>query len=435
MEVLRRVPPSHHGGHALPNYIDRGELRAATSDEGLGLGPRRRSGPPAGGHGTPPPCPPARGCLGKWSASRARSCVGEHSFGRNRVRARTASAELVKVDGDHRRPSGAGDWGGRGQEQSSYPRTLESPRRRRPLPRRTLAAFPRLSGTPVAFPPPGRRPLGGAFMHPSSTPPADPTPVPADPPDGPNAETPVTAGEGGRRRKVTFAKDAAGFLTELRRRVDDYFARTGEAETRLAGRCTSRRRSSWSSWPRSYVLLVFVAETWWQAVPLAVLLGVSMAAVGFNIQHDGGHHAYSRRRLGQQGGGDDARPDRRAAPTCGTGSTASTTTRTSTSTARTRTSTSAASVRFTPHRGGCGSTAGSTLPVAALRPHGLRWHLYGDFKDVIAGHDRPAPRSPGREGWDLVDLRRRARSCPSGSCWCSRCSSTRGGWCSRSTCW
>src|SRR6476661_7001890 len=71
-------------------------------------------------------------------------------------------------------------------------------------------------GTLVAFPPPGRRPLGGRFMHPSSTPPADPTPVPADPPDGPNAEAPVTAGEEGRRRKVTFAKDAAGFLTELR---------------------------------------------------------------------------------------------------------------------------------------------------------------------------------------------------------------------------
>jgi linoleoyl-CoA desaturase len=43
------------------------------------------------------------------------------------------------------------------------------------------------------------------------------------------------------------------------------------------------------------VLLVFVAQAWWQAVPLAVLLGLAMAAVGFNVQHDGAHHAYSAR--------------------------------------------------------------------------------------------------------------------------------------------
>jgi linoleoyl-CoA desaturase len=42
-----------------------------------------------------------------------------------------------------------------------------------------------------------------------------------------------------------------------------------------------------------YVLLVFVAQTWWQALPLAALLGLSIAGIGFNIQHDGGHHAYS----------------------------------------------------------------------------------------------------------------------------------------------
>jgi linoleoyl-CoA desaturase len=45
----------------------------------------------------------------------------------------------------------------------------------------------------------------------------------------------------------------------------------------------------------SYGLLVFAASTWWQVLPLAVSLGLAMAAVGFNIQHDGGHHAYSQR--------------------------------------------------------------------------------------------------------------------------------------------
>ena len=39
-------------------------------------------------------------------------------------------------------------------------------------------------------------------------------------------------------------------------------------------------------------LLVFVAATWWQGVPLAILLGLLMAGIGFNIEHDGGHQAH-----------------------------------------------------------------------------------------------------------------------------------------------
>ena len=46
----------------------------------------------------------------------------------------------------------------------------------------------------------------------------------------------------------------------------------------------------------SYVLLVFVVGTWWWALPVAASLGLSMAAVGFNVQHDAGHQAYSDRR-------------------------------------------------------------------------------------------------------------------------------------------
>ena len=45
----------------------------------------------------------------------------------------------------------------------------------------------------------------------------------------------------------------------------------------------------------SYVLLVFFASTWWMTLPLVLMLGLAMAGVGFNIQHDGGHQAYSDR--------------------------------------------------------------------------------------------------------------------------------------------
>ncbi len=42
-----------------------------------------------------------------------------------------------------------------------------------------------------------------------------------------------------------------------------------------------------------YSLLVFVAASWWQALPLAAGLGLSIAAIGFNIEHDGSHNSYS----------------------------------------------------------------------------------------------------------------------------------------------
>jgi len=43
----------------------------------------------------------------------------------------------------------------------------------------------------------------------------------------------------------------------------------------------------------SYVLLI-TARHWLVAVPACVSLGLSMAAIGFNVQHDGGHGSYSR---------------------------------------------------------------------------------------------------------------------------------------------
>jgi linoleoyl-CoA desaturase len=43
----------------------------------------------------------------------------------------------------------------------------------------------------------------------------------------------------------------------------------------------------------SYLALVFVAATAWQAALLATSLGCAMAGIGFNVQHDGGHRAYS----------------------------------------------------------------------------------------------------------------------------------------------
>lgn len=106
----------------------------------------------------------------------------------------------------------------------------------------------------------------------------------------PSDAAPTATAEAPQRLK--FPRDEAGFLNELRRRVDVYFA---------DGRS---RRDCWRmylktavilSWlATSYAMLVFVVPTWWLAAPLAISLAFAISAVGFSIQHDGSHHAYSR---------------------------------------------------------------------------------------------------------------------------------------------
>ncbi len=112
----------------------------------------------------------------------------------------------------------------------------------------------------------------------------------ANPPDAAAA----SAGHGvDHESRIKFGK-SGNFQNELKRRVDEFLLRTGR-----------RPRDCWqmylksaillSTYAATYGLLVFVAQTWWQALPLAVLLGLTTAAIGFNIQHDAGHQAYSSR--------------------------------------------------------------------------------------------------------------------------------------------
>jgi linoleoyl-CoA desaturase len=86
-----------------------------------------------------------------------------------------------------------------------------------------------------------------------------------------------------------------GFLRELRRRVDNYFQSAG-LNPRDCPRMYLKAALIFGWFTASYVALVFLAATWWQALALAISLGLAMAAVGFNIQHDAGHQAYSRRK-------------------------------------------------------------------------------------------------------------------------------------------
>lgn len=107
-------------------------------------------------------------------------------------------------------------------------------------------------------------------------------------------ETPLTEVEGKRDQPLRFG-DNAGFLVALRERIDGYFSKTGKRRRDLpAMYLKTLVILTW--FVGSYLLLVFAASTFWQAALLVVSLAVAMSAIGFNVQHDGGHGAYSDKR-------------------------------------------------------------------------------------------------------------------------------------------
>jgi len=93
-------------------------------------------------------------------------------------------------------------------------------------------------------------------------------------------------------RRAKFGGDD-GFLREVRGRVAEYFKNTGRRQ-RDCPQMYLKTALILTWLAVAYVLLVFVAQTWWQALPLAIGLGLAIGAIGFNLQHDGAHHAVSR---------------------------------------------------------------------------------------------------------------------------------------------
>ncbi|MGB8698068.1 MAG: acyl-CoA desaturase [Thermosynechococcaceae cyanobacterium] len=94
-------------------------------------------------------------------------------------------------------------------------------------------------------------------------------------------------------QRLKFGK-SNDFQVELRRRVDEFFQHTGRRQ-RDCPQMYAKTAILLSCFASLYWLLVFVVQTGWQAILLAMLLGLAMAAIGFNIQHDGSHQAYSDR--------------------------------------------------------------------------------------------------------------------------------------------
>lgn len=89
-----------------------------------------------------------------------------------------------------------------------------------------------------------------------------------------------------------FPKNSS-FQSELQRRVNEFFQRSGKWQ-RDCPRMYLKTFLILTCFAISYVALVWFCTHWLYSVPLTIMLGLATAAIGFNIQHDAGHGAYSQ---------------------------------------------------------------------------------------------------------------------------------------------
>lgn len=104
----------------------------------------------------------------------------------------------------------------------------------------------------------------------------------------------MSSTSGSVTRRLRFTGENT-FQLEVKRRVMAHLRAAGRPE-RGGAEMYAKTAIILASFASIYVLLVFVATEWWQAVPLAVALGLTIVAIGFNIMHDANHDAYSERR-------------------------------------------------------------------------------------------------------------------------------------------
>ena len=95
------------------------------------------------------------------------------------------------------------------------------------------------------------------------------------------------------RRRLGYSGPKT-FQLELKTRVDAFFLESSSSRRDVAA-WYFKATTIILTFAASYTLLVGFASTWWQAVPLTVVLALSVVGIGFNIMHDGGHAAVSRR--------------------------------------------------------------------------------------------------------------------------------------------
>jgi linoleoyl-CoA desaturase len=92
--------------------------------------------------------------------------------------------------------------------------------------------------------------------------------------------------------KISFRNTQTDFTVALKKSVEEYFA---SSKLKTTG--------NWKLYSKTIVLLLAAVATWttllfisipaWASIVLCMLLGLNLAAIGFNIMHDGAHGSYS----------------------------------------------------------------------------------------------------------------------------------------------
>jgi linoleoyl-CoA desaturase len=95
--------------------------------------------------------------------------------------------------------------------------------------------------------------------------------------------------------KISFESTSTPFFKSLKAKVNDYFSDTGKSRNggpALFFKGLGLILSAISI----YFILVFLSPHWSIAVLLCAVFGANLAAIGFNVMHEGGHGSFSKYR-------------------------------------------------------------------------------------------------------------------------------------------
>lgn len=85
------------------------------------------------------------------------------------------------------------------------------------------------------------------------------------------------------------------FQQDLQARVEDRLATL--SRSKYGGLRIYAKTALLLAWAGASYWGLLASAHWWQMLPLAVSMGLALAAIGFNISHDGNHGAFSSSRL------------------------------------------------------------------------------------------------------------------------------------------
>ena len=93
-----------------------------------------------------------------------------------------------------------------------------------------------------------------------------------------------------------FSSVSKSFHVELKKRINQYFKQTGKSSTG-EGKIYTKAIILLVSFASLYMHLVFFTPPFFWAILECILFGAVVAAIGFNIMHDGAHGSFSKHKM------------------------------------------------------------------------------------------------------------------------------------------